>query len=855
VTLPLALRPRDRRPLDVRAPSGRLPAVAIALLACAPVRAGSAVVDFTAPAGALPTGHLRGATYDAVLPSGRIVTPVGTSVVTGTNALGVALSPDGRFAVVVDAGGPSTHARSALEARVVDGDALTVVEVASMRVVDRFALPGEGYFAGIVAVRDPRFPVRTLVFVAGGASGAVDVVDLDANGHLTPDVRHVIPLTDCAVPGADPGRRVPTSLVAAADGRRIYAIDSGAQAVCTIDTTARSSDGTIKPVGFFPFGAALAGDRLLVANEGLMRYVPSGEPALVPPFFSPPPDARNASALSFVSLRPDAAGASPALALDEAPDGRRIIGGAHPTSIAVTADGAYAFVAMTGVDRIATVALGTSPHVVGGTELRLFDRGPYGTQPAALALSRDGTRVYAALAGMDAVAVLDARDPLHVHRLGLLPTGWYPTALTLSADDRSLLVVNTKGFGYEPGAAGSPGAVWSTLQKIDLGGVALAQSTATTLKNTRDVRPAPPSYPLALQHVVVVEAGSAAFGDGAGGAAPNVRALAQRFASAADFSADSDDAQSAQQVLAGGIATLFAQRSAVLEPRSPASAAVETPDSYPRAGYLVNALARHAIGFRDYGDLVRLAGCDDGGDPNPLVDDPQFAGFDDLVAPTRGLGGRYAIRVPAPAALAGHIDLDYPGWNPRIRDERRAREFVRDFDRLVRAHRQPRYAQLWLPGAWSDPRLAVSAGAEAAADEDRAIGAIVQYLSHLESWKNSAILIVSDGRPAEHGERSARGGLIVVSPFAKRGYVGVRHLSSAGVLKTAEQVLALPPLALGDLLATDLSDFFTPEADPRPYAALGPGARPAREPEPVPARRTRAAMHLPRFPRLGEWDS
>jgi len=104
--------------------------------------------------------------------------------------------------------------------------------------------------------------------------------------------------------------------------------------------------------------------------------------------------------------------------MDPTPDGTRTVGGAHPTALTVTRDGAYAFVAMTNVDRIATIALDGTPRVVGGTELRLFDKGPYGTQPAALALSKDGSRLYVALAGLNAVAVIDAHDPIHLHGSG-----------------------------------------------------------------------------------------------------------------------------------------------------------------------------------------------------------------------------------------------------------------------------------------------------------------------------------------------------------------------------------------------------------------------------------------------------
>src|SRR6202050_3255847 len=86
---------------------------------------------------------------------------------------------------------------------------------------------------------------------------------------------------------------------------------------------------------------------------------------------------------------------------------------------------------------------------------------------AARALSKDGSRLYVALAGLNAVAVIDAHDPVHLHRLGLIATGWYPTALALAADDRTLYVVNTKGFGHDPNYTGDPAiggdasAVWS----------------------------------------------------------------------------------------------------------------------------------------------------------------------------------------------------------------------------------------------------------------------------------------------------------------------------------------------------------------------------------------------------------
>jgi hypothetical protein len=242
-------------------------------------------------------------------------------------------------------------------------------------------------------------------------------------------------------------------------------------------------------------------------------------------------------------------------------------------------------------------------------------------------------------------------------------------------------------------------------------------------------------------------------------------------------------------------------------------------------------LARHHVSFRDYGDLVRLSGYDDGQAADPAVDDPLYAGSDDRLAPTSGLGGRYTATVPAPAVLAGHIDVDYPGWNVRIRDERRAREFIRDYGRLVRAHEQPRYTHIWLPADGAGTGAGLPPPAEQVADGDRALGAIVAYLTHLHSWRHTAIFVVAGDAADSHDHvDGSRTYAVVISPYARPHYIGMRHLSTVSVLKTAEQILKIPPLTLGDLLATDMSDFFGPAADPEPFTALDVPAQTAAAP-------------------------
>jgi hypothetical protein len=66
----------------------------------------------------------------------------------------------------------------------------------------------------------------------------------------------------------------------------------------------------------------------------------------------------------------------------------------------------------------------------------------------------------------------------------------------------------------------------------------------------------------------------------------------------------------------------------------------------------------------------------------------------------------------------------------------------------------------------------------------------------------------------------ARSFALVVSPLAKHGYIGNTHLSTASVLKTEEELLGLQPLSLGDLLSSDMAEFFGQVPYPSAYQAL-----------------------------------
>jgi hypothetical protein len=263
---------------------------------------------------------------------------------------------------------------------------------------------------------------------------------------------------------------------------------------------------------------------------------------------------------------------------------------------------------------------------------------------------------------------------------------------------------------------------------------------------------------------------------------PNLHALAKSYALADNFYASDANPDVAKAFAEAGEATLYQQLVAAAgAARAPLDDHGDNPEDYARAGYLFNALARAGISFRDYGGLLRLSGYD---------------------------GTHYTLDVPALAALNGNVDLNYS--DPLLTDEQRADEFVRDMQRYVQSDSTPSFTYISLCG---------QKGGASAAATDRALGKIVDFVSHTPHWSSTAIFIVPEGAGTNDHVNALRTYAIVVSPLARRGYVGEMHLSMAGVLKTEEEIFGLQPLTLNDLLASDLAPFFTDAPAPEPYQA------------------------------------
>jgi DNA-binding beta-propeller fold protein YncE len=775
-------------------------AAALAALVLGAVPRPVPLIVYSAPAGDRPAGADALAPTSAILPNGRIASPVGRSVFVGTNPLAVALSPDGRFAIVSN-DDERTGGLTVPNAPVspVVGYSLAVVNTQTMSLASVYRDASSSFFMGVAAARDPNDPTRTIVLASDAARGLVCVFDLDASGQLVPEARTI------AVPAAAGRRAFPAGIALANDGRVAYVADNLGNAVTEIDLTRRAAVRNVE-VGNFPMHVAAAGGRVVVSSGGLSTYSALDRPAPVPRFGAPAFDPGRSSSVAVLDVVGGARADDPAtVRMDAAPDGAQIIGGAAPGAIAVRRDGRLAYVALANVDRVAVVSLAGEPRVLRGLDLRLFPNAPYGAQPSAEVLSKDEKRLYVALAGLNAVAVLDARLPTR-YRYGLIPTGWYPAALALSPNGRYLYVVSAKGVDG-----------WGLLTRVDLKHTSLVKATMDTLRYNRTAAAAkydaviPPlrsgKRSAAIDRVVYIAVGTqtydAALGDlkdssgtalGNGnasftlypeGVTPNLHALARAYALAENFYASDADVDVARIFATGADASLYAQLTApVKSVRAPLDGDGVDPEDYARAGYLFNALSRAGLSFRDYGGLLQVSGHSD---------------------------GLYHLDVPALAALDGNVDLNYANADVGVDDARRAQEFVRDMQPYVDADRMPSFSYVWLPTTRQG----------GIADADRALGTIVEFLSHTPHWSSTAVFVVPEGLDggADH-VNPMRSYCLVVSPLARPGYVGRAHLSVPSVVKTEEEIFGLPALGLNDLLATDMADFFADAPAPQPYKAI-----------------------------------
>jgi DNA-binding beta-propeller fold protein YncE len=907
--------PGTRSDAAVAAPFGGLPR-------------GAGLAQFGAPGTGVPGPDAPGS-FDATLPNGRRVTPAGISVQVGQNPLNSVLTPDGRFLITSnddERNGPARTGASVDPADTKNGTdkalsqySLAITDTATMKIVSAVAVPSRlaapnpgsaangrtdsdntnGLFLGLATRQTP---AGYTLYASGGVADVVYKYTLGLDGTPAgPPAQIPVPVpTDKAQ--ATYGMAAPGWLTLSAGGTTLYVVNNNGNSITPVDLST-DTPGTPVPVGYFPYAAQQVGKKLFVSNWGVTtRTFADGQGVTNPvtgvvthagtPFIgggtanlfaNPETSPQRSSSLSVLDLGDHATGS---ISLARPIDGVHVVGGTHPSALAVATHGneSALYVADANEDRIAIVdparerlirriALPAPVQLAppgardaGNGSGTGAGGGVFGLSPDALATSPDQRTLFVAEAGLNSVAVYDVSRPRAPRFRGRIPTGWYPTGVTVSPDGRSLYITNAKGagspFGYQgtfaaPGSFTKPDVNWmfGSVQKVDLGSLNLAAGTRQVVANTVVHKAADAAKIKALQrgikHVVYIlrenKTYDTYFGDDAvlnargadgnpayaqyGPYVPNTKALAEQFTVADNSYADAEESNAGHSFALAATSTDFQQKTLLSRFSRPlVNIKNQDPEDYPLQGYIFNAMARNGRSFRDYGDNIRISGYDDGSAPNFCADDPKpacanpaYNNIQDTTSPTVGLGGLYSETLPAMKVLAGHLDENYPGWNLRISDQRRGAEFRRDFGHLIAQDEVPQFTFVWLPGDHTGSCTTngiVCNPQQEVADNDAALGQLVDFISHSPVWRSTAIFLTEDDAQASPDHVSAhRSYISVISPWARRRAVVHSLSSTVSVPKTIEEILNLPAMSYGDLFANDLLDHFTTTPDFTPFTA------------------------------------
>ena len=560
--------------------------------------------------------------------------------------------------------------------------------------------------------------------------------------------------------------------------------------------------------------------------------------------------------------------------IDEVP----AVGGSSPNSLAVAGD--YVFVSNGNNDNISVISMKTD-SIVSTIALKPEPRMAAfrGVIPFGLSVSPDGKQLFVAESGINAVGVIDVAS---LKVLGHLPTAWFPSKVQVSPDGSKLLIANAKGFGSGPNGGadfkvGPAGTYVGNLMKgcvqiVDMPDEAalkaytqqVIDNNFTFMKST-DARLASrkdnpiPLYPgqkeSPIKHIVFIskenrtydevygqvrkgrgDASIARYGSGVSFSnrdrtdtvknavvMPNHLQLAREFAIADNFYVDADHSADGHRWLVNTYPNEWTETCTSAsyggnrdyKPGSKApgifamngAAGAIYPEDYNEAGSMWDHLLRHEVPFYNFGFSIMF---------EPGIYNSEF----------KYEGIRHIINYPLPQGLYDRSSREFPSYNMAIPDQFRVDQFVREFDKkwINGQDTMPAFMTVIIPndhGAGERPEAGFPFRESYMADNDLAIGRIVEYLSHTKYWKNMLIVITEDDSQngVDHID-AHRSILMAISPYTRRQHVSHNHYSFGSLFKTFWNILGLPYLNQYDAAAQDMADFFTASPDFTPYTAL-----------------------------------
>ncbi len=569
--------------------------------------------------------------------------------------------------------------------------------------------------------------------------------------------------------------------------------------------------------------------------------------------------------------------------------------GSHPTAMLLSPDETRLYVALANADQVAVIDA-IKGKVSGYLSTALPTQEHAGTYPNALAQSSDGKLLFVANASSNAVAVFDVSTfragKIPQKPMGFIPTDWYPTALAVRGDD--LLVASGKAQGTGPNKTGEHGehtyianllrgsiarlSISETLKDLPVLTQEVLESNLM-LRDAEQFKFAAGRNP--IKHVIYVLKenrtydqvfGDLKWGDGdpsltlfGEDVTPNHHNLARQFGILDNFYDSGEVSGDGHLWSTAAITTDYNEKTWQINYRNgertydyQGQVAGEIPldqgipdINEPATGYIWTNLARHKRTYRQYGEFIEQVFCNTPSDqvlspknrtlqaqscPRRFVE--QGAQLPANLGQPKGGPSPWPWRVPILAAstatkpeLRGHFDEHYVGWNLDYPDQLRADQFLNEFEQFVRARKEgkgtelPQFTLLYLP---NDHTSGASAGkptpAAMVADNDLALGRVVDAVSHSPYWDDTAIFVIEDDAQngGDHVDAHRSIALVIskYSPSAPdKPLVDHNFYTTVSMIHTMEALLGLPPMNNNDARAPLMTPLFTGAGQQPAYTA------------------------------------
>jgi YVTN family beta-propeller protein len=532
--------------------------------------------------------------------------------------------------------------------------------------------------------------------------------------------------------------------------------------------------------------------------------------------------------------------------------------GLHPSGMVASKTGKFVYVANANSDTVSVIDT-AADKVIETINCRPENRLPFGSGCNALALSPLGHILCVANGSNNCIAVVRlgaafAETGLQIERgsssvIGLIPTGWYPGAIQISDDSNRIFVANIKGHGSldEKRAKEKGKNSHDHLGSISIIDVPkngqLAKYTADVNANNRlahslaglekprpGIKPAPiperHGEPSVFEHVIYIikenRTYDQVFGDIKEGngdpnlvmfgekVTPNHHALARQFTLFDNFYCSGVLSADGHSWVNTAYVTDYLERSFGGFTRSYPYEGSD-PLAFAPTGALWDNALLHKKTFRNYGEHCKTTYT------------PGNATWSDIYADFKNGTRKVKIDVkPNMASLNPFSHPNYPGFPLKTPDVYRAKLFLDELDAFEKKGAMPNLLYVFLPCDHTNGANPGSPTPKAmVADNDLAVGRIVEAVSKSKFWPKTCIFIVEDdpqnGFDHVDGHRTVA---LVVSPYTKRKAVDSTNYNQTGMVKTIELILGLPPMNQLDLSATPMRKCFQAEPDLTPFTCL-----------------------------------